>query len=167
MPPGEGTWRISGRQGIFANPNVRINQDGRSIFDYTHQVKLEGTYHLPLWGGFDFSAYYRYTSGLAWGRRAVITGFTSELPETVRIETRGTRRTDAINRLDFRAEKTFDIAGPNQLSRLVFDVFNVTNQGVISNAAEDVVQDTSGPHFGEPLVWTTPRQLRALIRFTF
>jgi hypothetical protein len=155
-----------GQDGIFANPNLRINQDGRSIFDYTHQLKLEGTYHLPYLGGFNLSGYYRYTSGVAWGRRADIIGL-DQLQETVRIETRGTRRTDAINRLDFRVDKTFDIAGSSRTLGLVLDIFNVTNQGVISNASQDTVVDTSGSNFGEPLVWTSPRQLRALIRFTF
>jgi hypothetical protein len=155
-----------GQTGIFANPNVRINQNGRSTFDYTHQLKLEGTYHLPALGGFDLSALYRYTSGLAWGRRANIVDL-DQISETIRIEPRGTRRTDAINRLDLRVEKIFPIASQARTIGLAFDIFNLTNQGVIDNANGDGIQDTSGPHFGEPLAWTIPRQLRVLLRFTF
>jgi hypothetical protein len=150
-----------GQTGIFANPNLRINQDGRSQFDFTHQVKLEGTYRLPAWGGFNLSAFYRYTTGSAWGRRAAILDL-DQGSEVVRIEPRGTRRTDAINLLDFRVEKTFPITGPDRTLGLALDVFNVTNQGHVTS-----VQDQSGETFGQPLVLVQPRRVRALVRFTF
>jgi hypothetical protein len=156
----------TGQTGIFADPNHRINLDGsNSQFDYTHQTKLEGTYRLPYWGGFNLSAIYRYTTGMAWGRKAIIRDL-DQGSETVRIERRGTRRTDALNRLDFRAEKTFLLGGTRQAG-VVFDVFNLTNQGVIDNEARTGILDTSGDTFGNPNVWVIPRTLRMVLRFSF
>ncbi len=156
----------NGQDGVFANPNHRVNLEGsRAVFDYTHQWKMEGTYRLPIWGGFNFSAVYRYSTGLAWGRRAPIRGL-DQGTETVRIEPRGTRRTDALNRIDFRAEKTFDVGGSRQIG-LVFDIFNLTNQGVIDNEIRTAVIDVSAANFGQPQFWVAPRQLRTLLRFSF
>jgi hypothetical protein len=106
---GTTNFQSPGQTGTFADPNHFINADGPNTFDYTNQVKLDGTYHVPALGGFNVSAVYRYTTGLAWGRTATIRGL-SQGNETVRIEPRGTRRTDPINNLDFRAEKTFPSA---------------------------------------------------------
>ena len=64
----------TGQGGVFANPNRAINSYGPVVFDYTHHFKAEGTYRLPLWGGFNFSGVYRYITGAAWGRRAGIRG---------------------------------------------------------------------------------------------
>ena len=53
----------TGQVAFFANPNRAINSEGPVVFDYTHQFKAEGTYRLPLWGGFNFSGIYRYITG--------------------------------------------------------------------------------------------------------
>jgi catechol 2,3-dioxygenase-like lactoylglutathione lyase family enzyme len=58
--------------------------------------------------GVNISGVYRYTTGLAYGRTASIKGLTQG-SETVRILPRGTSRTDPINNVDFRVEKTFPI----------------------------------------------------------
>jgi hypothetical protein len=155
-----------GQAGIFANPNHFINADGNAIFDYTHQGEIEASYHAPILGGFVVSGVYEYTSGLAWGRRAVIRDLAGSL-ENVRIEPRGTRRTDAFSRLDLRIEKTFPIGGDRGLASVYFDIFNLNNQGVIDNAAQTGVIDTSGPTFGDPNEWILPRRLRLGVRYTF
>src|SRR5262249_24982054 len=97
-----------GQTGAFADPNHTINLDGPSTFDYTHQVKLDGTYRVPLFGGFNVSGVYRYTTGLSYGRTATIRNL-SQGSETVRVLPRGTFQTDPINNIDFRAEKTFPL----------------------------------------------------------
>jgi hypothetical protein len=162
------TTESNGQDGVFANPNHKINLAGsKGVFDYTHQWKVEGTYRLPLWGGFNFSGVYRYTTGLAWGRRATIRNQgLAQGSETVRIEPRGTRRTDPLNRLDFRAEKTFELGGSRQAG-IVFDIFNLTNQGVIDNEIRTAILDVSASNFGQPNFWIAPRQLRMLLRFSF
>jgi hypothetical protein len=155
-----------GQSGIFANPNRFINADGNALFDYTHQGEVEATYRAPILGGFNITGVYEYTTGLAWGRRAVIRDL-AQGTENVRIEPRGTRRTDAFNRLDLRVEKTFPIGSARRQLGVYFDVFNVNNQGVIDNATRTGVIDTSGDTFGDPNQWILPRRLRLGVRFTF
>jgi carboxypeptidase family protein/TonB-dependent receptor-like protein len=155
-----------GQQGIFANPNHLINQDGPSAFDFTNQVKLDGTYTVHMFGGFNVSGVYRYTTGLAWGRRAVIRNL-NQGNETVRIETRGTRRTDPINNVDFRVEKTIPLGAGGHQAGIYLDVFNLNNQGVIDNGARTGVLETSGATFGNPNRWIQPRTARLGVRVTF
>src|SRR5581483_7965046 len=57
-----------GQTGGFADPNHTIGINGDMRFDPTNQVKLEGSYRLPAFGGVNFSGVYRYSTGLAWGR---------------------------------------------------------------------------------------------------
>ena len=142
-----------GQDGIFVNPNRFINADGNALFDYTHQGQIEGTYRVPFWGGFNTTVVYGYTTGLAWGRRANI-GPLEQGNENVRIEPRGTRRTDALNRVDLRVEKTFPIGSDARNVGVYFDIFNLNNQGVIDNAERTGVIETSGDNFGEPNRWS-------------
>ena len=128
-------------------------------------MKLDGTYRVPLFGGFNLSAVYRYQTGLAWGRTAVIRGLTQGT-ETVHIEPIGTRRTDPLNTLDVRAEKTFPLGGGRQVG-VYLDVFNLTNQGVIDSGSATGVIDASGSNFTNPNVWISPRLARLGFRFTF
>jgi len=136
------------------------------VFDYTHQFKAEGTYRLPLWGGFNFSGVYQYITGAAWGRRAGIRGL-DQGTETVRIEPRGTRRVAALNNFDFRAEKTFKFGQQSRTAGVFLDIFNVNNQGIPDSTSSRPYTDTSGAHFGEPRVWIDPRLVRLGVRFTF
>ena len=50
------TSRVSVRPATFADPNHFINaRRSDAIFDYTNQVKLDGTYRVPAFGGFNVS----------------------------------------------------------------------------------------------------------------
>jgi hypothetical protein len=155
-----------GQTGGFVNPNHSINIDGDSRFDYTHQVKLDGTYRVPLFGGFNISAVYRYTTGLAWGRIATIRGLTQG-SESVRIEPIGTRHTDAVNTIDFRAEKTIPLGSSSRRVGIYLDLFNLNNQGVIDNTSRSGVIDNSGSTFGNPNRWISPRLARLGFRVMF
>jgi hypothetical protein len=155
----------TGQTGIFANPNEGLNQVGRTTFDFTHQVKLEGTYRVPFLGGFNLSGIYRYTTGSPWGRRATIRGL-DQGTATVRIEPRGTRRLDAINNVDLRIEKTIPIRD-QFTAGFYIDMFNLNNQGVHNSEIERAVLDVSGESFGQPRRWIAPRSYRAGFRFTF
>ena len=106
------------------------------------------------------------TTGLAWGRTATIRGL-SQGNETVRIEPRGTRRTDPINNVDFRVEKTFPIGASDRRLGIYLDIFNINNQGVIDNGSRTGVIEGSGSTFGNPNVWISPRIARLGFRFTF
>lgn len=163
---GSGGTQGLGQTGQFTDPNHAINALGDAVFDYTHQVKLDGTYRVPAFGGSNVSAVYRYTTGLAWGRTATIRGL-AQGNETVRTEAKGTRRTDPINNLDFRVEKTFPIGSSARQAGVFLDVFNVNNQGVIDAGASGGVISSSGTTFGNPNNWISPRLARLGFRFTF
>jgi hypothetical protein len=156
-----------GQNGGFSNPNHEINISGDMRFDPTNAVKLEGTYTLPYAGGVNLSAVYRYTTGLAWGRVATIRGL-EQGSESVRVEPIGTRRTDPINNVDFRVEKTFPLgAGSTNKIGVYLDLFNLFNQGVIDNGQRTGVIESSGSSFGNPNFWISPRLARLGFRFTF
>jgi Carboxypeptidase regulatory-like domain/TonB dependent receptor len=155
-----------GQTGQFADPNHAINANGDTVFDFTNQVKLDGTYRLPAFGGFNVSAVYRYTTGMAWGRVATIRGL-AQGNETVRIQPIGTLRTDPINNVDFRVEKTFPLGSNDRRVGVYLDLFNLTNQGVIDNGVSGGVISTSGSTLGNPNNWISPRIARLGLRFTF
>ena len=146
--------------------NLSAARQGDAVFDYTNQVKLDGTYRVPAFGGFNVSAVYRYTTGLAWGRVATIRGL-AQGNETVRIEPKGTRRTDPINNLDLRVEKTFPLGASARQAGVYLDIFNVNNQGVIDNGVRTGVIDSSGSTFGNPNNWISARIARLGFRVTF
>lgn len=155
-----------GQTGAFADPNHFINANGNSLFDFTNQVKLDGTYRVPVFGGFNVSAVYRYTTGLAWARRATIRGL-AQGNETIRTQPVGSRRTNAINNVDFRVEKTFPIGFSGRQAGVYLDIFNLNNQGVINGGSATGIIDTSGSSFGNPNRWIDPRTLRLGFRFSF
>ena len=160
------TFQNLGQTGEFADPNHLINADGPSTFDYTHQVKLDGTYRVPLFGGFNISGVYRYTSGMAYGRTATIRGL-AQGSATVRVEPRGTFRTDPINNIDFRAEKTFPIGSSSRQVGVYLDLFNLNNQGVPDNGSRTAVIESSGSTFQNPNRWISPRLARLGFRVMF
>jgi hypothetical protein len=155
-----------GQTGGFSNPNHTININGDMRFDPTNALKLDGTYRVPILGGFNISAVYRYTTGLAWGRVATIRGLTQG-SESVRIEPIGTRHTDPVSILDFRAEKTFPIGSSSRNVGVYLDLFNIANAGVIDNGSRTGVIESSGTSFGNPNVWIQPRLARLGFRLTF
>lgn len=152
------------KDGVFANPNKRINAEGHVSIDPTHEVKVSGTYRVPWVGGFNVSGTYLYRSGRAWARR-INSGFGDALSqgsETIFAEPRGSRRLDAVNTLDLRVEKTFPLGSNQRSVGVYFDIFNLTNQGVALT-----IQDLSGSSFGQPDEWSSPRTLRVGGRFSF
>jgi hypothetical protein len=155
----------SGGRSTFGNPNRLINGDGRSPSDPTNQIKLLGSWRAPWFGGFMVSGIYRYMTGAAWGREFIATGL-GQGNESILAEPRGTRRVDAINNLDLRAEKAIPL-GANRQVGIIADVFNVTNQGVPDSDWVVPVSTLSGPSLGLPVVWRSARQLRLMARVTF
>ena len=156
----------TGQRGAFANPNQAINGDGPTAFDYTHEVKLAGGYHLPFWHGLRVSGIYRHRTGLAWGRVASFRGLKQGV-ETIRIEPRGTRRLPALNSVDLRVEKTFQVLSPSRTLGLFVDAFNVTNQQIPNSDNRFAVTEASGSRFGAPGPLIDPRTLRIGLRFIF
>jgi outer membrane receptor protein involved in Fe transport len=163
---GGGSTQGLGLTGAFADPNHFISLPGDAVFDYTNQVKLDGTYRVPMFGGFNISGVYRYVTGLAYSRTASIKGL-AQGSETVRIDPRGTLRTDPVNNLDLRVEKTFPFGPSGRQAGVYLDLFNLNNQGVIDNGSRTGVIDSSGSTFGNPNTWISPRIARLGLRITF
>jgi hypothetical protein len=153
----------TGRTGIFVNPNARINSSGPNMYDCPHTVHMNGTYTLPFWRGLSVSGTYRYSSGGAWGRTAVVTGL-QQGTQTIRIETRGTRRTPALSQANVRFEQTFRPRASRLVLAVQADVFNVTNQGIDSKLRAN---EASGATLGAPTLWSDPRTLRLGVRVSF
>lgn len=156
----------AGQGGVFANPNLAINADGPTAFDYTHEVKIAGQYRVPFWQGVNVGAIYRYRTGLAWGRVATFGGL-NQGSETIRIEPRGTRRLPALNSLDLRVEKTFHAGSAARLVGLFVEVFNVNDQAIPNSDNRFAVNEGSGSRFGVLSLAIDPRTLRGGVRFTF
>ncbi len=155
-----------GSPGRFVNPNSFINAYGRATHDPTHEGKILGLVRLPWLGGANLSGVYRYTTGQAWARRVRFTGL-PQGQEPVRVEPVGARRAPAINRLDLRAEKTFPLGGERRTLGIFLEAFNVGNQGVPNSDVPQAYQFVSGPTFGQPVAWVSPRLLRAAVRYSF
>jgi Carboxypeptidase regulatory-like domain len=149
-----------GSPGNYNNPNLLINADGRLFYDPTHELKLLGTSHIPLWGGMNVSAVYRYVTGNPWCRLVWVTG----LPQgwsRVRVEPRGARRLDATSILDLRIEQVLRVPGRAKVS-LLLEALNLANFGAATSVTE-----ISGPNFGWPMTWTDPRIVRLGLRVKF
>ena len=151
--------------GTFINPNVQINAYGHAPFDFTHEVKILGSYSVPLWGGVMVSGVYRAHTGYAWSRLAFVFPSRPGAARGIRMEPRGTRRTPAVSNLDLRIEKTLRIR--SKVLGLFVDAFNLGNQGVPNAETVKPVVEQSGQSFGQPLAWVDPRSVRVGLRFSF
>jgi hypothetical protein len=67
-------------------------------------------------------------------------------------ESRGNHRLPASAGLDVRADKSFLLPGRGGTVGLCVDVFNLTNRDVPT-----AVNSVSGPAFGTPFGWSSPR----------
>jgi hypothetical protein len=146
--------------GVYVNPNRALFSEGRTSFDFSHEIKALGTIELPSGSGVRLSGVYRYQTGLGWGRRVNFARATQFLGAGELVEPRGTREVPATNVCDLRIEKTFK-AGGSKIGGYV-DVFNVTNQGVAL-----AVNPVSGVNLGVPARWSDPRVLRLGVRVNF
>jgi len=156
----------TGQSGAFANPNRAINRLGNAEHDFTHQFKLEGTYRVPTWGGIDVSAVYMVVSGGGYGRTLTITGL-AQGNETIRVEPRGTRRTEALNELDLRVVKTIPFGRRSQSLSVFLEGFNMLNQGTSITRFANPVFEASGSNFGLPRSWIDPRTAQIGLKVAF
>jgi outer membrane receptor protein involved in Fe transport len=151
--------RSQAPQTPFFNPNVAINYAGRNSIDFPHQLILRGSYRLPLWGGFNFGASYRYISGQPYSRTAVFR--LAQGNQQVRVAPRGEFSNESTGRADVRVDKSFSIGGQRSISAYL-DVFNVNNEGVPTGVIE-----ASGATFGQPAGWSSPRTYLLGARLSF
>ena len=164
---GTTNFQSPGQTGTFADPNHFINADGPNIFDYTNQVKLDGTYRVPAFGGFNVSAVYRYTTGPGVGTHGDDSRSQSRQRNGSHRTTRHTAdRPDQQPGFPRREDVPGRRFGDRQFG-IYLDVFNINNQGVIDNGQRTGVIEGSGSTFGNPNFWISPRLARLGFRFTF
>jgi hypothetical protein len=150
------------------DPNFWINTEGNLTYDPTHQVKVQGTYILPL--DISFNLYYHGISGDAWTTeyrtRALNQGRVTFLAER-----RGSNHYKMTHLLDLRLEKIFNLQRRYRLG-LIVDVFNLFNDNTITSWETRIGyhwipgENPSGNGhevYGLP----TPRQARVGIRVIF
>ena len=141
---------------LFKDPNYQINAQGRSVISPPHTFKIQTTYMFPL--GISLSANYTYHSGDTWTRTFLATGIGQGIA-FIKGEPLGSQRLKATNNLDFRVEKSFSMKSV-KLQAMV-DMFNVFNQGIPTS------MQVWGAFMGQATAVSTPRTLRAGVRFVF
>jgi len=152
--------------GAYVTPNSGINNNGESdFFDRTHSVRMVGNYQIP---GIDvnIAGTFKHQTGTPYGRILALTedangNAFNQGNVTIFAEPRETFRFPAINNVDFRASKFFDL-GRNRLE-VIFDVFNLLNSNVVTNYNVNTGEDV----FQAPLNVYGPRVVRLGGRWTF
>jgi TonB dependent receptor/Carboxypeptidase regulatory-like domain len=155
-----------GPSAFLDTPNSLVNADGRLTHDQTNQLKLQGTYNIPVIP-LSISANYTYYTGDTWTPLTtclLVDGACHVFPQgTVRYfaEPRGSERLPAWNQIDLRTEWTLPIADGR--AGLLVDIFNLTNQGIATGVS--VREGTSS--FGQPTTYSQPRNFRLGLRYIF
>jgi hypothetical protein len=141
--------------------------------DQPHAFKLLGSYQAPF--GITVGANYQALSGLPIDR--VLSVPLSQGTTSYRVEERGTHRSDMLNLLSIRADKSFRINGPRRIS-IVAEVHNLLNSSAgqsnygsltrnfASQAAFDAARATTS-YFGRVQEIVAPRILKLGFRFEF
>jgi outer membrane receptor protein involved in Fe transport len=148
----------SGLSSVLNTPNEKINSEGQLVNDVSTEIKFHGYYYLP-WG-INTSWYFRHFSGDTWTPLVRVNGlkqgdfYIYGLP-------RGSNRLPGRNTMDIRAEKMFPLYSGNL--RFTLDVFNLFNTGYGFNVDDDYESET----FGEPTEFSSPREFRIGVRYTF
>jgi hypothetical protein len=127
--------------GGFANPNSRINAEGRGGVPWW--VKLYGTFKIPY--GFVASFIYLHTEGGYWARSVSVSAPSSWITANnvasgsvgVTIESPDTRQNPATDNMDFRLEKEFTISRIGRLGFFidVYNLFGAQYPSVVVNPA--------------------------------
>jgi hypothetical protein len=122
-----------GESTMFDNPNTLINGYGYMSYDRPLQIKIMGTYVLPL--DFIVSAYFQYRSGSPWNRTIARVYFPANYMGYgvassyygVNAEESGARRGPSFTNLDLRIEKEFKVSSFGRVNVYV-DIFNVAGR---------------------------------------
>lgn len=152
------TWSTNtGWTGLFTDPNNQINTEGKAEYVPKHILKLYGTVILPL--DLNLTVSYQYNSGYYY-TRLFRTKRLGQGNLWINAEPMGSRKYDAINNLDLRLEKTFNMA--NGKLGFIADIFNVFNSNTVTSR-----YNRTGTSFNKIREIVTPRALRLGIRYFF
>jgi len=161
--------------GLFNDPNSLINAYGNLDYHRPYQLKLTGSWDLPY--AFNLSWNYRWASGVPFSRTIRFTTATDAAGNVHRLassviifgEKRGDRRLKPLNELDFRVSKEIPI-GFGRLD-LVLDLLNLFNIDTVTDVQERSVlssdPDIPDIHFGDPIDFHDPREVRLAARFVW
>jgi hypothetical protein len=130
-----------GESSMFDNPNTLINSYGPMYYDRPLQIKIMGTYILPM--DFILSGYFQYRSGDPWNRTLPRVYFPTTYSVAnpyyaVNAEPPGTERGPSYTNLDLRIEKELKLGDFGRMS-LYVDVFNLGGRSGVN-----VNQDPAG-----------------------
>jgi hypothetical protein len=164
---------IGGPQFGFSGDIRYLGQPGPLPLDRPHQVKLYGTYALPM--GLNLGVAFNVGSGTPLTALAAnpLYGNAGEIPTGPRGSGFQTvdgfmTRTPVVSQLDLHADYRWKMPGSRRLT-LMADVFNLFDSQRVT-AYDDYVESTflsSNPDFGSRLVYQLPLQVRLGARFEF
>jgi hypothetical protein len=142
-------------QAYLWQPNRRrFGQESSSYWNY----KILGRYEFGA--GFAAGLSYKLQSGYNWAR-SISVALPGAGSETIPAEPVEANRSPNVGILDFRAEKSLALGKAGRVA-VLFDVFNLTNANVVTNA-----RITSGTRFKEVISVLDPRVFRLGARYTF
>jgi hypothetical protein len=168
-----------GESAVFNDPNSLVNAYGPLFFDRPLQIKVMGTYVLPL--DILISAYVQHYSGIPWGRTISRVYFPADFPAvqqtyvSLNAELPGSQRRSPYTNFDLRIEKGFRLKGQAKLD-FYMDVFNVGGRsGVVvdNNPAPRLRFDQTPPRYevsptyGNVLSVYGVRSYRVGVRWSF
>jgi len=143
--------------GDLNDPNNLVNQQGIVGNDAVYQVKLSGSYLVPV---IDMAISGSLVRNTGYPRqftyqvtRAISPGLTRSA-QTVRVNERGAERLPSVTLLDLRFSRPIRFAD-GRIFEPQIDLFNVTNNDVIVG-----IVDSIGPRLGFPTEILAPRILR-------
>ena len=165
-PPGTGNLDVARQATVnpftSAQRTVLWNQNrrrlGRQETTYWN-YKLVGRYVFPY--EIAVSSSYKLQSGFNWAR-AISVPLPNAGSEEIFAEPVNSNRTENVNILDFRFEKSFRFSSrAGRLTGMV-DIFNITNANPITN-----FRIVTGPRFKEVISLLDPRIVRFGVRYDF
>jgi hypothetical protein len=174
----QSTWLTSLDNMAPDDPNYWLNADGNLTIDPTHQIKIQGSYIIPVIN-VALNAYYHAITGNSWTTRYATAPLGQGIVSFF-IEPRGSHHYPMASLLDLRLEKIFTLAGRYRLG-LIFDVFNIFNNDSVAGAGYEAGWGTT---YGFGATWlpavtypstdghtlysiVQPRSARLGVRFTF
>ena len=150
--------------GDLNDPNLRINESGRSTLESPHTLKFAGSYLLPK-GGVQISSTWNIQKGQPYNRTLNVTGL-NQGQFTITADPTGTWRYDTQNQLDVRGEKQFRLRG-GKLIGVQFEGFNMFNNAATTILGSAGIGSVTGGSFGVISHVVPPRTFRLGARFTF
>jgi hypothetical protein len=136
-----------------AGPNDFVNTDGLLVGDRPVISKLQLSYRLPY--GILVATNMQYQSGRFYSRQIRVSGLGFPAAPTINMEANtGDRRVPAVEMIDLRAQKDFQLANATNLG-LFLDLLNLTNSDQSEGVASTLGTSSS---FGAGTRFVPPRR---------